>query len=120
MTFKREDTSELAKREKVYFVEDPKRNIIKFLKSIVQTLSILSKESPDVVISTGAGIGVVTCYVAKLFFSTKIIFFESFCRIEEPSLSGRLAYPISDMFFVQWREMLKKYGEKAIYRGAVI
>jgi UDP-N-acetylglucosamine:LPS N-acetylglucosamine transferase len=120
ITFKREDTAELAKRERVYFVEDPKRNIINFFKSLIQIFSVLSKESPDVVISTGAGVGVVTCYVAKFFFGSRIIFFESICRIEEPSLSGRLAYPISDMFFVQWKEMLKKYGEKAIYRGAVI
>lgn len=120
ITFKREDTKDLAKQEKVYFVEDPKRNIKKFFKSLFQTSSILSKEHPDVVISTGAGIGVVTCYIAKLFFGSKIIFLESFCRIEEPSLSGRLVFSISDMFFVQWEEMLQKYGEKAIYRGAVI
>lgn len=120
ITFKREDTAELAKKEKVYFAEDPKRNIIKIFKSVFQNFSILSKEHPDVVISTGAGIGVVTCYIAKVLFGSKIIFLESFCRIEEPSLSGRLAFPISDMFFVQWKEMLKKYGEKAIYRGAVI
>jgi len=120
ITFKREDTAEIAKQEKVYFVEDPKRNIIKLLKSVFQTLSVLLKENPDVVISTGAGVGVVTCYVAKLFLGSQIIFLESFCRIEEPSLSGRLVYPISDMFFVQWKEMLEQYGERAIFRGAVI
>lgn len=120
ITFKREDTAEIAKQERVYFVEDPKRNIIRFLKSFFQTFSILSKENPDVVISTGAGVGVITCYIAKLFFGSKIIFLESFCRIEEPSFSGRLVFPIADMFFVQWKEMLQKYGEKAIYRGAIV
>jgi len=120
ITFKREDTRELIKNEKVYFIDDPKRKINSISKSFSQAYSILSKEKPDVVISTGAGIGVVVCYVAKLFFGSKIIFLESFCRIEEPSLSGKLVYPISDMFFVQWKEMLRKYGEKAIYRGAVV
>jgi len=120
VTFKREDTNELAKEEKVYVVEDPKRNLIKFFKSVFQTFSILSKEHPDIVISTGAGVGVVTCYIAKLFFGSKIIFLESFCRIEEPSLSGKLVFPISDLFFVQWKELLQKYGKGAIYRGAII
>jgi len=120
LTFKRYDTIGLAKEEKVCFVEDPKRNIMIIIKCFFQTFSVLYKERPTVVISTGAGIGVVVCYIAKLFFCSKIIFLESFCRIDEPSLSGRLVYPIADLFFVQWKEMLGRYGKKAIYRGAVI
>lgn len=119
VTFKREDTAELAKKEKVYFVEDPVRNIKKFFKSFIQTFSILSKEHPNVVISTGAGVGVVTCYIAKLFFGSKIIFLESFCRTDQLSLSGKLIYPIADLFFVQWKKLFKSYP-KSIYGGAFV
>lgn len=120
ITFKREDSLELSHERKVYFVEDPARNIINFLKCLFKTFFILMKEKPNVVISTGAGVAVPACFLGKLIFKTKIIFIESFCRIENPSLSGKLVYPISNLFFVQWKELLKFYGKKAIYKGAVV
>lgn len=120
ITFKRVDTSELSKKKKVYFVTDPGRNPINFLKNIFESFRVLLKEKPDVIISTGAGIAVPSCYLAKFFFGSKIVFVESFCRIEKPSLSGKFMYPISDLFLVQWPEMLDKYGDKAIYRGAIV
>jgi beta-1,4-N-acetylglucosaminyltransferase len=120
ITFKRIDTEEFSKKEKVYFVPDPGRNPMNFLKCVFQTFNILLKEKPDVVVSTGAGVAIPACYMSKFLLGSKIIFVESFCRIEEPSLSGRIVYPISDMFLVQWFKLLKKYGGKAVYRGAIV
>jgi beta-1,4-N-acetylglucosaminyltransferase len=73
-----------------------------------------------VIISTGAGVAVPTCFLGKFLFKSKFIFIESFCRIKEPSLSGKLIYPIADLFFVQWKNLLNFYGKKAIYRGSVV
>ena len=113
ITFKRKDSEELAEKEEVYFVTDPKRNPISLMINIFQSFNIFLKEKPDVVISTGAGVAVPICYIAKLF-GKKIIFFESFCRIHGKSLSGKLIYPIADLFFVQWPEMKKLYPEAKI------
>ena len=118
ITFKRPDTSELSKKKRVYFVEDPKRNPLSLLKNFFQSFLILLKEKPKVVLTTGAGIAVPTCYLAKLF-NSKIIFIEDFCRPVKPSLSGKLIYPIADLFLVQWKKLVDKYGEKAIYGGPV-
>ena len=120
ITFKRVDTTELGKREKTYFVENPSRNVIKFLKCVYQSFRILLKEKPDVIMTVGAGVAVPVCYLGKLFFNSKVVYIESFCRIEEPSLSGKFMYPVSDLFLVQWPEMLNKYGKKAVYRGAIV
>lgn len=120
ITFKRVDTAELGKREKAYFVENPSRNVIKFLKCVCQSFRILLKEKPDVIMTTGAGVAVPACYLGKLFFNSKVVYIESICRIEEPSLCGRVLYPIADLFLVQWKNMLGKYGDKAIYRGAIV
>lgn len=119
VTFKRQDSIELSKKEKVYFIEDPKRNPIKLFKNIFQSLFIFLKEKPSLVISTGAGVVVPFCYFAKLFGS-KIIFIESFCRTDIPSFSGKMIYPIADLFFVQWKMLSQKYGKKAIFAGQVI
>lgn len=120
LTFRRHDTSELRKAEKVYFVDDPGRNPVRLLKCVFQSMSVLAKEKPDVVISTGAGVAIPACYMAKFFFGSKVVFLESFCRVEEPSFAGRLAYPIADLFLVQWPKLAKKYGRKAEYRGAIV
>jgi beta-1,4-N-acetylglucosaminyltransferase len=120
VTFKRENSIELAREERVYFVEDPERSFKNLIKCTLQTLKILLKERPGVILSTGAGVAIPSCFLSKLLLKSKIIFIESFCRTDKSSLSGRLVYPISDLFFVQWKKLLKQYGNKAQYRGAVV
>ncbi len=108
LTFERANTHELAKRKKVYFVTDPKRNPLLFLITLFQSLNIFLNEKPDVILSTGAGVAVPICYIAK-FFGKKIIFFESFCKTQKPGFASKIIYPIADLFFVQWPEMQKYY-----------
>jgi len=105
----------MIKNERVLFVADPKRNLYLFLKNIVQSWRHFIENKPDVVISTGAGVSIATCYIAKLF-GKKIIYIEDWCVVEEPSLTGRFLYPIADLFIVQ-REHLKKFYPKAVYGG---
>ena len=119
ITFRRENSKELAEKERVYFVEDPGRSVKNLIKCIFQSFKILWNEKPKVIMSTGAGVAVPTCFLGKFFFKSKIIFIESFCRIYKPSLTGRTIYPISDLFLVQWEELLKKYGDKAVFKGRV-
>ncbi|MEM5878043.1 MAG: PssD/Cps14F family polysaccharide biosynthesis glycosyltransferase [Candidatus Aenigmatarchaeota archaeon] len=119
LTFYKKGLVDEIKGEKIYFVENPGRNIIKLLKNILQTFFVLKKEKPDIIISTGAGSAVPSIIIGKLLFNAKIIFIESFARINTKSLSGIIAYPFSDLFLVQWKNMLKLYGKKALYRGAV-
>jgi len=118
VTFKRPNSISLAKKEKVHFIVDPKRNPVKLIKNIIQSFSILRKEKPEVIISTGAGVAVPICYLGKLLGS-KIIFIESFCRTQDPSVSGKLIYPISDLFIYQWKK-LKEFYPNGIYGGLLI
>lgn len=116
-TFKREDTRRL--KGEVRYLMDPKRNPLKLLVNCLQALWIVLKKRPDVVITTGAGVVVPLCYFAKLL-GARIIYIESLARIDTKSLSGILLYPIADLFFVQWRELLGEYGDKARYGGTVV
>ena len=43
---------------------------------------------------------------------------EVFDRIDKPTLTGKLVYPITDKFIVQWEEMLEVYP-KAINFGSI-
>lgn len=117
LTFKRSMTKELLKNEKVYFVKDVKRNILSTILNFFQSLFVLLKENPKLVISTGAGVAFFICFLAKIF-GRKVIFIESFSRIKYPSLSGRIVYHFSDLFIVQWKTLLKFY-KKAFYGGPI-
>ena len=55
ITVKRKDTEGLGSKEKVYFVEDTGRNPVALIKNIIQSLKIMMKEKPNVIITTGAG-----------------------------------------------------------------
>lgn len=107
--------------EKTYYVNQLNRKerlfIIKFILLFIKSFYILNKESPDCIISTGALVTFPLCVVAKLL-GKKVIYIESFARIETLSLTGKLIYRFADLFIVQWDELTKKYP-KAIYRGAI-
>lgn len=102
-----------------YLKNGTKDHILKYILvipyNIFKSIKIFIKFKPDVVVTTGAHTCVVMCYIAKLF-RKKVVYIESFANIETKSLSGRLVYPISNIFIVQWKSMLKLYP-KAKYEG---
>lgn len=91
--------------------------LFKFMVLIAQSLQILIQEKPDCIISTGALATFPVCFLGKLM-GKKIIYIESFARVDEPSLTGKLMYRVADLFIVQWKEMMEYYP-KAIYGGGI-
>jgi len=77
----------------------------------------LLKENPSTIITTGAGASYPTCKWAKIL-GKKIIYIESFAKLNSESVTGRMIYPFADKFFVQWPEMLSVYPN-AEYHGTV-
>lgn len=117
VTFRRPDSENLAKTRPVFFVQRPGRNIFKTLQTVWDSFGILKREKPDLVISTGADAAIPICLLAKLM-GKKVVFIESFCRINEPSWSGRIAYLFSDLFIYQWKE-LQCFFPKGKFGGSV-
>ncbi|MFC0469970.1 PssD/Cps14F family polysaccharide biosynthesis glycosyltransferase [Halalkalibacter kiskunsagensis] len=115
-------TKELAKEYPVSFLVYGARNylfsyLFKFSFNCIKSFFIFLKERPDVIVTTGAHTSVPMCYIAKLF-RRKVIYIESFAKTTTPTLSGRLVYPIADLFIVQWESMKKVYP-KAVYGGSI-
>lgn len=104
-----------------YLRPGTKEHLLKFLWNlpfnVVRSFQIYWKVKPDVIIATGAHTTVPICYIAKLF-GKKVIFIETFANITTKTLSGKLVYPIADLFLVQWPEMLELYP-KAKYKGGL-
>ena len=88
-----------------------------FLLNILKRIFLYCKLRPKYIVSTGTHTAVPICYIAKLF-GTKIIYIETFANINTKTLAGKLIYPISNLFIVQWEEMLKLYP-KAVYGGSI-
>lgn len=91
--------------------------LFKFLRLFVSSFILFLKEKPDVVISTGALVTYPIGLIAKMF-GKKIVYIESFARVDNPSLTGKLFYKIADVFIVQWEDMLKFYPD-AVYAGGI-
>lgn len=111
ITYEGTRSNGLVKR---YTIKNIGLNPYRLLISIPVVYRILRDEKPDIIISTGAEIAIPVFYTAKLL-RIKTIFIESLCRVEEPSLSGKIVYPISDVFLVQWEQLRLKFGKKAEY-----
>ena len=118
VTFDKEDARSLLKDEKVYPCYFPtNRNIKNLIRNTFLAIRVLEKEKPDLIISSGAAVAVPFFYLGKLF-GTKTIYIEVFDRITKPTLTGKLVYPVTDRFIVQWEEMKKVYP-KAINFGSI-
>ena len=78
---------------------------------------ILRKEKPDLIVSSGAAVAVPFFYLGKLF-GAKLIYIEIYDRIDKPTMTGKMVYPIADRFIVQWEE-LKKVYPRAINLGSI-
>lgn len=118
VTFDKEDAKSLLLNENVYPCYFPtNRNIKNLIRNTFVALKVLKKEKPDLIISSGAAIAVPFFYLGKIM-GAKLIYIEVFDRIDKPTLTGRLVYPIVDTFIVQWEEMKKVYP-KSINLGSI-
>lgn len=118
VTFDKEDARSLLRGEKMYPCYYPSNRSVKALIiNTIKAIKILQKEKPDLIISTGAAVAIPFFYIGKLF-GVKLIYIEVFDRIDKPTITGKLVYPITDAFVVEWEEMKRAYP-KAINLGSI-
>ncbi|MFT5295186.1 MAG: beta-1,4-N-acetylglucosaminyltransferase [Colwellia sp.] len=119
LTFKGGVADELAKTHKVVAIPNINRkSIISVLRTFVYSIRAICITRPDVVISTGAGIVIIYCLMAKLS-GAKLVYLESMARIKSPTITARILYPFSDLFIVQWENLIV-FFPKAKYFGRLL
>jgi UDP-N-acetylglucosamine:LPS N-acetylglucosamine transferase len=79
---------------------------------------VLRTERPDVVVSDGAGIAVPFFLVAKAL-GIRTIFVEVVDRVDSRTVTGRLVYPLTDLFVAQLAEQTRLYP-RAVAIGALL
>lgn len=109
------DTRSLLANERVLWSNSPTtRHIPNMLRNLRLAHRILKAERPDVVVSTGAGIAPPFFLVARAL-GVHTVFLEVYDRLDSTTMAGRLCYPLSDRFLLQWDEQRKLYP-----RGIVV
>jgi UDP-N-acetylglucosamine transferase subunit ALG13 len=79
-----------------------------------RTASIMLKERPDVVVSTGAGAVFFAVLWGRLL-GAHVVVIESFARFDEPSLFGRLAAPLAHDVVVQSARLRRFYPRAKVF-----
>lgn len=130
VTVRAETTKNLNDFAKTYYIKEPHPINLFGLRIFTPLLAlyyvyinmpclkILIKERPDIIVGNGGLSTISLSYLGKLM-GIKIIYLESISRVYDLSLTGKIVYPISDLFLVQWENIKEKYN-KAKYWGKVI
>lgn len=117
VTFEKEDAESLLKDERKYWCHYPtNRNVKNLIKNFFLAIKILFKERPDLIISSGAAPAIPFFYVGKLF-GAKLIYIEVYDRIDLPTITGKMVYPIADKFILQWEEQKQYYPKGEVLGG---
>lgn len=123
VTEKTQVTSKLDKEYRMEYLKyGPNKNKIKYLGAVLynvfKSINILLKFKPKTVISTGAQVGGIMCFFAKLM-GKRVIYIESLAKVRSLSTTGKMIYPFANKFYVQWESLEKKY-KKAEYLGRLM
>jgi beta-1,4-N-acetylglucosaminyltransferase len=105
ITFDKSDARVLLADERVAHAYGPtNRDIKNFLRNLRLAVTVLRRERPAAILTTGAGVAVPFAWIGRLL-GVSVFYVESVTRIEEMSLSGRLIRPVAEQVFVQWPEL---------------
>lgn len=119
VTFDKLDSQSLLKDERKYWCYFPtNRNVKNLFKNTFLAIKILSKERPDLIISSGAAPAIPFFWIGKLI-GAKTVYIEVYDRIELATVTGKIVYPVTDKFIIQWEEQ-KQFYHKGINIGGIM
>jgi len=115
VTFDTADARSQLQGEEVVWAHFPTtRNIPNLIRNTGLAATTIPRLSPDLVVSTGAGVA-VPFFLAARVVGIPTVYIEVFDRLDTRTLTGRMCRPMSDLFLVQWEEQRHMYpGSKVI------
>ncbi len=98
------DRSPVLPPEMRAFVVSHAERDLKVLWNLVEFSAILSRERPDLIVSTGAGPAVPAAIIGRLL-GIPYIHVEPSSAVEALTLTGRLLRRVAQRFYVQWKSL---------------
>lgn len=109
VTFDKPDAVSALRGESVTWAYHPTtRNLANAARNLGLAVRTLRRIRPDVLVSTGAGVAFPFFVVARML-RIRTVYIEVFDRIDLPTLTGILCYPITDRFCLQWEDQRRMY-----------
>ncbi|HET6751428.1 MAG TPA: PssD/Cps14F family polysaccharide biosynthesis glycosyltransferase [Actinomycetes bacterium] len=119
VTFRKLDSRSLLAGERVAWAHHPTtRNLPNLVRNLLLAWRLLRSFRPDVVVSSGAGVAFPFFLVARLL-GQKTVYVEVYDRIDSATMTGRLCYPFSNLFLLQWEEQRRSYP-KGVVIGSLL
>jgi beta-1,4-N-acetylglucosaminyltransferase len=116
VTFDKSDARSLLRGERVVHAYGPtNRSIVNLVRNLFLARRVVRRVRPRVMVTTGAGVAVPFAWLARLA-GARVIYVESFTRIDGASLSCRLISLVADRTYVQWPELQHEL-RRARYAG---
>lgn len=84
------------------------RHLGNAVRNLALACQVLRQHRPDLVVSTGAGVA-APFFLAAHALGIRTVFIEVVDRITSRTLTGRLVYPFTDEFVVQWEVQRQLY-----------
>ncbi len=97
-------------------VEPRWKVVLRYIRLTWQSLWILARVRPHVILQSGPGLAVPVSLLGKLF-RARVVYVENGARVTHPSMTGRIMYHFADLFFVQWPELQESAFPDSIYAG---
>jgi beta-1,4-N-acetylglucosaminyltransferase len=118
VSFDKSDVRSLLAGEKVYLGHGPtNRNLTNLVRNVLVAARVVRRTRPSVLVTTGAGLAVPFAYAARLR-GARIVYVESFTRVDSVSMTLKMIRPIVSRVYVQWPEMTRLVPS-AVYVGNV-
>lgn len=117
VTLRSTDVEYLLREEDVIYGHGPTpRDIGNFFRNLRLARRVLRERDPDAIISTGAGLALPFFLLGRLQ-RRRLVYVESITRVEKLALTGRLVYPLTNAFFVQWGSLSRL--RRARFHGSI-
>jgi len=114
VTFDLPDAVSLLAEERTVWAYHPTtRNIPNLLRNLRLAWTVLRRERPRVIISSGAAIAVPFFWIGKLF-GAKNVYLEVIDRIDSRTLTTRLCSPVTDLLVVQDEQQAQMFPGAAV------
>jgi UDP-N-acetylglucosamine:LPS N-acetylglucosamine transferase len=109
VTFPGAQAESLLAGERVTYAFYPTtRNALNALKNLRLAIGLVRSERPDLIVSDGAGVA-FPFFLVGWALRVHTVYLEVYGRINQPTLTGKLCYPLSELFLLQWQEQAKHY-----------
>jgi UDP-N-acetylglucosamine:LPS N-acetylglucosamine transferase len=123
VTFDKSDARTLLRGETVVYAYGPTNRSFGLValwntaRNLLLAWQTIGRLRPRVILTTGAGVAVPFAWVGRLR-RARVVYLESFTRIDRPSLSCRLIAPVADRIYGQWPDFTGAV-RRARYAGNV-